>query len=168
MSTRHYNRPERTAYPIVRPLGAHPDHRELDRTWREAARQIRASCTTGLDAATGQQFRDTGKGRPLGALAIAKLLVGAKMAGASRTMALQLTRALEGFTVALYGAGTRCLRTAMVCETAAQGDADLAHLKALTSDCVAVLDEAIEKTDAHITALTDCRAALLIKRGQLS
>lgn len=168
MRTRRYHRPARTTYPIVRPLGAVPDHRELDRTWREAARQIRASCTSGLDRATGQQFRDTGKGRPLGALAIAKLLVGAKMAGASRSMALQLTRALEGFTIALYGAGTRCIRTAMLCEAAAQGDADVAHLKAFTTDCVAVLDEAIEKTDAHITALTDCRAALITKRGQLS
>lgn len=163
-TARGYTGPRPSTYPRKRALGA---QQLFDQLTREAARQVRAGCTQQPDHATAQQFTDATKGRPIGTFAIARMLAGARNAGAPREVALQFARALETFTLGLYTSDRACVRTVAIAETVAQGRADAAVLDALTSESPAKVKAALELLGRHQSELEELRAVLQRHEAEL-
>ena len=141
--------------------------RSLDRAVRNAARQLRAACPRTLDGAASQQFSDAQRGRPLGTLGLARMLDGARRAGAPLSAALQLVMAIEGHVRALWAEpGTDCPRAALRRETATQGAADVAQLQGVLTMSPADMERAIECTGMQISAAEELLAALTRELGR--
>lgn len=139
--------------------------RMLDVAVRDALRQLRAACVRAPEPHAAQSFTDAVKGRHIGTLSLQRMLVGARIAGASRADAWQLVRAVEGVVAALWPAPAEaCPRAALEAETIAQAHADAAQLRAVLSECAGDLDAAIERTGRAITAQQSLLAALVARR----
>jgi len=141
--------------------------RHLDRAVRDALRQLRAGCPRTLDGASSQAFSDAQRGRPLGTLALSRMLNGAHRAAAPLDAALQLVRVIEGHVRALWlEPEAECSRTALQRETSTQGTADLAQLQSVLTMSPADLERAIEATAAQITASQQLLASLTRELGR--
>lgn len=139
--------------------------RMLDAAVRDALRQLRAACASPLDEHAAQAFTDAVKGRHIGTLAIQRMLLGARLAGALREDALQLVRAIEGIVLAIWHEpGARSTREALEAETIAQAHADAAQMRAVLSECAGDLDAAIEATGRELTRKHALLAALVARR----
>lgn len=139
--------------------------RMLDAAVRDALRQLRRACVRTPDEHSAQAFVDATKGRHIGTLSIQRMLMGARRAGAPRTDALQLVRAIEGVIRAIWHEPSQsCPRLALEAETIAQAHADTAQLRAVISEAGGDLDLAIELTGRAITEQQALLAALVARR----
>lgn len=139
--------------------------RMLDVAVRDALRQLRAACVRAPETHAAQSFTDAVKGRHIGTLALQRMLIGARVAGAAKADALQLVRAFEGVVAAIWHEPTdACPRAALEAETIAQAHADAAQMRAVLSECAGDLDAAIERTGRAITAQQSLLAALVARR----
>lgn len=159
-------RTSRSGAPIRYPSTGFPRvGRLLDIAVRDALRQLRAACVRAPEEHAAQSFTDAVKGRHIGTLSIQRMLIGARVAGAAKSDALQLVRAIEGIVEAIWHEPTdACPRAALEAETIAQAHADAAQLRAVLSECAGDLDAAIERTGRAITAQHHLLAALVARR----
>lgn len=170
-SARDASPPRRAVLSGLSPLATYPGRplprvgRMLDAAVRDALRQIRRACAQTPDEHSAQAFNDASKGRHIGTLAIQRMLMGARRAGAPKADALQLVRAFEGVIGAIWHEPTEsCPRLALEAETIAQAHADAAQVRAVLSESGGDLDAAIELTGRAITRQQALLAALVARR----
>lgn len=159
-------RTSRPRAPIGYPTRALPRvGRMLDVAVRDALRQLRAACVRAPETHAAQSFTDATKGRHIGTLALQRMLIGARVAGADKADALQLVRAIEGVVLAIWHEPAEsCPRLALEAETIAQAQADAAQVKAVLSECAGDLDAAIELTSRALTRQQTLLGVLIARR----
>jgi hypothetical protein len=114
-----------------------------------------------MDGAASQQFSDAQRGRPLGTLGLARMLDGARRAGAPLSAALQLARVVEAHVRAVWAdEQALCPRAALRRETESQALADVAQLQSALSLSIGDLELAVERTAQQLTAGQELMAAL--------
>lgn len=138
----------------------------LESLVREALRAIREAGHTRCLAAS-QNFTDAAKGRAIGLRSLAKMLLDAEHVGVPLHEALGIAGAFEAFTLAIWQEEVG-VATSLHLETAAQGEADCAQMRAALSGDEASLRLALEESVAHLNAQRRLVGALtreLARRG---
>lgn len=138
----------------------------LEALVRDALRAIREAGHTRCLAAS-QNFTDAGKGRPFGMRSLGRMLADAKRAGVPLHDALGIAGAVEAFTLAIWHEEVG-VAMSLHLETAAQGEADCAQMRAALSGDDASLRLALEESVAHLNAQRRLVAALtreIARRG---
>ena len=159
----HSRAPRSLTYPISSPDRA---VRYLHQSVVDALGRFRATYRRTPSRAAGQAYTDAlAKGRPVGTVTIGRLLLDGRANGACRMAALGVVRALESAVRMIWPAPTPSIEAALLAETEAEGAADLAELRALSSSAsIADYDRAIAAQQMELVAEQQLLDALMAAR----
>lgn len=154
-------------YPITAARRADTFRLELDRMVREALIALRSSCKTPPQDAS-QTFTDVVKGRAVGTLVIARMLIDAHEHEAPKDAGRAVAHAILRFVDQVWADDDRTLFETLDHEARVEGEANFAQQKLNRSpDCPSTIDEATQLLQQHRDALDDSLEALAERRARV-